>query len=73
MYKAYGPIVRQKVVPGVNLIALYDPNDIATVVNDFSKKDFPQRADHFPLIKYRRDRPDIYQSGGLLPTYVLKT
>lgn len=49
-------------------MSLFDPEDIATVANDFSKKDFPHRADHFPLIKYRKDRPDVYENAGLLPT-----
>lgn len=68
LYRKYGPIVRQKVLPGVNLVSLFDPEDIATVANDFSKKDFPHRSDHFALIKYRQDRIAIYENAGLLPT-----
>ena len=66
LYRQYGPIVRQKILPGVNMVHLFDPADIATIANDFSKKDFPRRDDHFALIKYKEDRPEIYSNAGLL-------
>lgn len=59
-------------IPGVNIIWLYNPNDIAIVLNDQNNKDFPQRRSHLALEKYRKDRPHIYKSAGLIPTYDLR-
>ncbi|XP_053955018.1 cytochrome P450 302a1, mitochondrial [Anastrepha ludens] len=64
-YERYGPIVRETVIPGEDIVWLYDPNDIATLLNE---RDFPQRRSHLALEKYRKDRPHIYRSAGLLPT-----
>lgn len=32
---------------------------------------YPQRRSHLALEKYRLDRPNVYNTGGLLPTLVL--
>uniref|UniRef100_W8CDG2 Cytochrome P450 302a1, mitochondrial n=1 Tax=Ceratitis capitata TaxID=7213 RepID=W8CDG2_CERCA len=64
-YEQYGPIVRETMIPGEDIVWLYDPNDIATLLNE---RDFPQRRSHLALEKYRKDRPHIYRSAGLLPT-----
>ncbi|KAL5291061.1 CYP302A1 family protein [Megaselia abdita] len=64
-YETYGEIVRETMAPGVDIVWLYNPNDIATVLNE---KEHPQRRSHLALEKYRKDRPHIYKTGGLLPT-----
>ncbi|XP_050336821.1 cytochrome P450 302a1, mitochondrial [Bactrocera neohumeralis] len=64
-YEQYGPIVRETMIPGEDIVWLYDPNDIATLLNE---RDYPQRRSHLALEKYRKDRPHIYRSAGLLPT-----
>nr|CAH7756670.1 unnamed protein product [Callosobruchus chinensis] len=65
-YKKFGPVVREQIVPGVNIIWLFDPNDIETMFRHEGK--YPQRRSHLALEKYRLDRPNVYNSGGLLPT-----
>lgn len=67
-FNEYGPIVRETMFPGVHVIWLFDPNDIAKVLNDFGSGSYPQRTSHLALQKYRKDRPLVYPSGGLLPT-----
>ncbi|XP_058834560.1 cytochrome P450 302a1, mitochondrial [Topomyia yanbarensis] len=62
----YGPIVRETMVPGQNLVWLYDPDDIATVLNDKTPGIYPARRSHLALAKYRRDRPNVYRTAGLL-------
>lgn len=59
-------------VPGVDVIWLFDPNDISKVLNNSGPGLYPQRKSHLGLEKYRKDRPHIYNTGGLLPTYVSK-
>lgn len=69
-YHIYGDIVKERMVPGVDVIWIFDPNDIAKVLNNSSsaEKMYPQRKSHLGLQKYRKDRPHIYKTGGLLPT-----
>lgn len=67
-YSKWGPIVREKIVPDVTVVWLFDPNDIAKVLNDSSPGVYPRRKSHLALEKYRKDRLHIYKSGGLLPT-----
>ncbi|XP_055841137.1 cytochrome P450 302a1, mitochondrial [Episyrphus balteatus] len=64
-YETYGSIVRETMAPGVNIVWIYDPNDIAVLLND---KDYPHRRSHLALEKYRTDRPHVYRSAGLIPT-----
>lgn len=64
----YGDIVKERMMPGVDVIWLFDPNDIAKVLNNFGPDMYPQRKSHLGLEKYRKDRPHIYKTGGLLPT-----
>lgn len=70
-YQEYGKIVRESMLPGVNIVWLFDPDDIACVLNDFGSGGYPQRTSHLALQKFRQNRPKIYASGGLLPTYVM--
>lgn len=68
-YLEFGPIVCERMIPGVNILWLYDPNDIAEMFRD-EPGNFPRRQSHMALAKYRKDRPGIYRTGGLLPTQV---
>ncbi|KAL1498363.1 hypothetical protein ABEB36_009175 [Hypothenemus hampei] len=65
-YTNYGPLVREEIVPGVNLLWIFDPNDIEMMFRCEGK--YPQRRSHLALEKFRLDRPNVYNSGGLLPT-----
>lgn len=67
-YLNWGPIVREKILANENVLWLFDPNDIAKVLNDSGPGVYPQRKSHLALEKFRKDRPHIYKSGGLLPT-----
>ncbi|XP_046391836.1 cytochrome P450 302a1, mitochondrial-like [Ischnura elegans] len=62
----FGPLVREEVVPGVNVIWLFDPDDVEHLFRVEGR--FPCRRSHLALEKYRLDRPEIYKCGGLLPT-----
>ena len=64
-YVKYGSIVKETTVPGEDIVWLYDPKDIALLLNE---KDYPLRRSHLALAKYRSDRPHVYRSAGLLPT-----
>ena len=66
-YQKYGKIICERMVPGVSIVWLYDPVDIAQVFND-GPGNFPCRRSHLALEKFRKDRPEIYNTGGLLPT-----
>lgn len=65
-YNAFGPLVREELVPGVNIVLLFDPKDIETLFRSEGKH--PKRRSHLALEKFRLDRPNVYNSGGLLPT-----
>lgn len=67
-YLKYGDIVKERMIPGVDIIWLFDPNDMAKVLNTTGPDMYPQRKSHLALEKYRKDRPHIYKTGGLLPT-----
>lgn len=64
-YNCYGSIVKETMVPGEDIIWLYDPKDIATLLNT---KTYPLRRSHLALAHYRSKRPNIYKSAGLLAT-----
>lgn len=67
-YLEYGDIVKERTLPGADIIFIYDPHDIAKVLNDTGPDKFPRRHSHLALAKYRKDRPDIYNSAGIIPT-----
>ncbi|KAB0797767.1 hypothetical protein PPYR_08760 [Photinus pyralis] len=64
--KQYGQVVREEMVPGVNVVWLFKPEDIEIMFRFEGK--YPQRRSHLALEKYRLDRPTVYNTGGLLPT-----
>lgn len=65
-YQQFGPIVREEIVPGVNLLLLYTPQDIERMYQ--LEGPFPSRRSHCALQFYRLSKPDVYNNGGLLPT-----
>uniref|UniRef100_A0A6E8VP05 Cytochrome P450 n=1 Tax=Anopheles coluzzii TaxID=1518534 RepID=A0A6E8VP05_ANOCL len=67
-YRQYGSIVRETMVPGQDIVWLYEPDDVATVLDDRTPGMYPSRRSHTALEKYRKDRPNVYRTAGLLPT-----
>lgn len=65
-YKKFGSIVKEEIAPGVNIVWLYDPNDIEHLFRN--EGIYPRRRSHLALEKYRLDKPHVYNTGGLLPT-----
>lgn len=63
----FGPLVREEIVPNVNVVLVYRPEDIAEIFKAESGL-HPERRSHLALLKYRKDRTDVYNTGGLLPT-----
>ncbi|KAI4495471.1 hypothetical protein M0802_008685 [Mischocyttarus mexicanus] len=63
----YGPLVREEIVPGVQIVFVYRPEDIAEIFKAETSL-YPERRSHLALLKYRKDRSNIYNTGGLLPT-----
>ncbi|XP_077540798.1 cytochrome P450 302a1, mitochondrial-like isoform X3 [Haemaphysalis longicornis] len=62
----YGPLVREVVVGDRVVVHVFDPRDMEHVFRNEGR--FPARLSHRALLKYRRERPDVYGSGGLFPS-----
>lgn len=62
-YKKYGPIVREHVYGNLNIVHLFDPNDMETLFRNEGR--YPERRSHRALGKYRKDRAELYSSGGI--------
>ncbi|KAL0270736.1 UNVERIFIED_CONTAM: hypothetical protein PYX00_008040 [Menopon gallinae] len=65
-FEEYGPVVREEIVPGTNVVWIYDPEDIRELLKKEGR--YPQRRSHLALQHYRRQKPEVYNNGGLLPT-----
>ncbi|XP_011332052.1 cytochrome P450 302a1, mitochondrial [Ooceraea biroi] len=65
--KRYGPLVREEIVPGESIIWVFRPEDIAEIFKAEAGL-HPERKSHLALLKYRKDRSNVYNTGGLLPT-----
>ncbi|CAG7734969.1 unnamed protein product [Allacma fusca] len=65
-YRRYGKLIKEEIIPGVNLLFLYDPTDIESMFRLEGR--YPSRRSHTALEKFRMDTPDLHKSGGLLPT-----
>lgn len=61
----YGPIVREQITAKHTILHLFDPKDIEALVRLDGK--YPYRRSHRALLKYRRERPNLYKDGGLFP------
>lgn len=62
--KRYGKIVREEITQQHKIVHLFDPKDMEQM---FRQQKYPYRRSHRALIKYRLERSDKYQSGGLFP------
>ena len=51
MNRDFGPIVREQIIPGVNMIRLFNPDDIEAVFRQEGK--LPQRVPLMPLKQFR--------------------
>lgn len=65
--KRYGPLVREEIVPGESIIWVFRPEDIAEMFKAEAGL-HPERKSHLALYKYRKDRSNVYNNGGLLST-----
>ena len=65
-YREFGPLVREEINPGVNILWIFHPNDIRTMFASEGK--MPARRSHLALEKHRLSKPDVYNNAGLLPT-----
>ncbi|VVC39583.1 Cytochrome P450, E-class, group I,Cytochrome P450,Cytochrome P450, conserved site [Cinara cedri] len=65
-FRQYGPVVREDIVPGVSVVWIFKPEDVKTLYQNEGRH--PERRSHLALQKYRLDKPDVYNTGGLLPT-----
>lgn len=63
--KKYGNIVREKIHDKLTVLHLFDPDDIETLFRQDGK--YPSRRAHIALLKYRLDRPDKFNNGGIIP------
>lgn len=68
-YLKYGPLVREEIVPGYSIVWVFDPNDMEKIF--LSENSLPKRRSHLAVGVFRNDRPEVYNNGGLLTTYVL--
>ncbi|XP_072766789.1 cytochrome P450 302a1, mitochondrial [Anoplolepis gracilipes] len=65
--KRYGPLVREEIIPGTVVVWVFQPEDIAKIFK--AETNFhPERRSHLGLLKYRTDRSNIYNNGGLIAT-----
>lgn len=65
-YQKYGSLVREEIMPGNSIVWIFDPNDMERMF--LSEAQQPQRRSHLAVGVFRKDRPDVYNTGGLLHT-----
>lgn len=58
----YGDIVREQITKELTILHLFNPDDIESFAHQDST---PHRRSHRALLKYRHDRPEAYNDGGL--------
>ncbi|XP_054167169.1 cytochrome P450 302a1, mitochondrial-like [Oppia nitens] len=63
--KKFGKVVREVLDKDLTIVHVFDPKDIEAVFRQEGK--YPLRRSHRALLKYRKDRPHRYASGGLFP------
>lgn len=63
--KKYGSLVREQITSRHTILHLFDPDDIIAFHRQDNKH--PHRRSHRAILKYRRERPDLYRDGGLFP------
>ncbi|XP_070169036.1 cytochrome P450 302a1, mitochondrial [Polyergus mexicanus] len=65
--KRYGSLVREEIIPGESIVWVFRPEDIAKIFKAEAGL-HPKRRSHLALLKYRTDRSNIYNNGGLIST-----
>ncbi|KAM3962950.1 cytochrome P450 302a1, mitochondrial [Aphomia sociella] len=63
-WRRYGGLVREE--PGVNLLHVFEPDDIEAVFRQDDR--YPARRSHVAMYHYRVNKPQYYNTGGLLST-----
>lgn len=63
-YYQYGKIFREEFQWGVPFVQIYDPADIETVLRNQGR--FPSRPINEAAVMFRKSRPDIYNTVGLV-------
>ena len=66
VYISFISVVKEKVLGGLTIVWLFHPDDIKTLFENEGK--YPSRRSHLALEKYRKEKPEFYNNGGLLPT-----
>ena len=66
VYTSLISVVKEKVLGGLTIVWLFHPDDIKTLFENEGK--YPSRRSHLALEKYRKEKPEFYNNGGLLPT-----
>ena len=66
VYISFISVVKEKVLGGLTIVWLFHPDDIKTLFENEGK--YPSRRSHLALKKYRKEKPEFYNNGGLLPT-----
>lgn len=55
-------------MPGYSIVWVFDPNDMEKIF--LSENNLPKRRSHLAVGVFRNDRPEVYNTGGLLNVYV---
>ncbi|CAH2107407.1 unnamed protein product [Euphydryas editha] len=63
-WRKYGGLVRE--FPGVRLLHVFEPDLIEAVFRQ--KERYPARRSHIAMLHYRLNKPEVYNTGGLLST-----
>ncbi|GAB6023689.1 hypothetical protein CHUAL_008451 [Chamberlinius hualienensis] len=63
-FREYGPVIKE-VHKKQAIVSIYNPEDIFKVL--YSSQKDPTRLSHYALLHFRRSRPDLFASGGLVP------
>ncbi|GAB6023686.1 hypothetical protein CHUAL_008448 [Chamberlinius hualienensis] len=66
-YEKYGPVVYE-VFGKKRVLSVYDPSDIRKVLTSTRKHGCARRYSHDILKEFRRSRPDLFSSVGLIPS-----
>ncbi|KAG8174109.1 hypothetical protein JTE90_022076 [Oedothorax gibbosus] len=66
MFRQYGPVVKEYIGRDRAIVHLFHPDDMRTVYRHDGL--FPTRTSHRIMARYRKERPDLYDSPGLGPS-----
>ncbi|KAG8198473.1 hypothetical protein JTE90_022203 [Oedothorax gibbosus] len=66
MFRQYGPVVKEYIGRDRAIVHLFHPDDMKTVYQHDGL--IPIRTSHSVMARYRKERPDLYDSPGLGPS-----